>query len=226
MVKKHLENGSVAMTFNHLPEDILPWAEFVRENFDLHHTGVLLARRYNNPHRGIKDIKGKTMYLAFTHWTDAFGGEIISLVQTKEKRRYPDADTFNFLSILKARQFLRVPGNVLAFAPEGTRMDGDHLGDVEEGVEDIIKAIKNNTLILPVAIIPGQVNIKPWGEPTKIFVGRPYFKQELEQESQTHPDVPLRHLTFVRNGLLVPPQNRGIYQSIIERYPELGQKTA
>lgn len=219
IAQEYLGEGPIVVVFNHFEDDYSVWGKFSRTLTPLNQVAILVAMQYLDSRRG---SKSKFKDAVMRSWEKGLGVEIIPIVQTYDKLKYPDADFINLNSLRRTLEFLQEPGHVLAIAPEGTRSKDGGLSEAQEGVGAILRNTPN-ALILPVAAIPSPVKL--FKTTTQIYVGAPLFHQELENEyidkfgnesqdrKKKRHDKEIADLLMRRIAILLPPQNRGFYKS-------------
>jgi hypothetical protein len=207
-VRKHLRTGSGIVLFNHFKGDFFLWARFVKENLaPLDNVTAMVAMKYLDPHRG---LTSKTLSFMFPKWEKSHGVKVLPVVQSKENGIYLEHKRINIASTLKARGFLRIPGHILAFSPEGTRSLSGVLGAAEEGVDLIIRASKNSIVIPVAAEDSSGSGVRLYKSTTRIRVGTPFFNQDVERDHEDHPDIKRKDLIMQRLAQLLPEQKRGL----------------
>jgi len=206
--RKHLQEGSILFYFPHFAKlDPILYGKIIRDYLtSLDKVAGITSLRHIDPNRGkFNAIQGQLI----EDWHDAFGINIIPVIQAKDKKDYPDADSFNRYAVKTAAKFLREPGHVLALSPEGTRSTIDELLSAEEGFEVLLRLGGRNVLALPVAGV--HSTIRPYNTKTKVSVGKPFSYEEIRRESQ-ETGKSITELAMRRIADLLPEQNRGFYR--------------
>lgn len=203
----HLENGSILFYFNHFAKlDPILYGGIIRDYLTpLEKVAGITSLRHIDPNRGkFNALQGQLI----EGWQKAFGLRAIPVIQAKDKKDYPDADSFNRSAVKTAVRFLRDPGHVLSLSPEGTRSTINELLEAEEGFETIFKLGGPNVLALPVAGV--HSTIRPYNTKTKVYVGKPFSYKEVQKESKDLGES-VTELAMRRLAILLPEQNRGYY---------------
>ena len=241
IARKHLENGgSILIYFNHFAKlDAILYGRVINEyltSFD--NVAAVTAFKHIDPKRGLFNRAQKAL---IEDWEEIYGITAIPIIQTHDKDHYDNADTFNRNSFARIKNFLRTPGHVVAFAPEGTRSSIDELLPAEPGFQVLLRAGGHNVLALPFAgihktILPGRRTTVIVGKPISLEVlktkqndlkkealrefdkmpkdvDRKTFALEgLKTEQIVNPNLSITDIAMYDLAALLPPQNRGYYK--------------
>ncbi|HYM64987.1 MAG TPA: hypothetical protein VES68_00660 [Candidatus Sulfotelmatobacter sp.] len=212
--KRHLKEGSILFYFNHFAKlDPILYGQIIRDYLNpsqdekkpLEHVAGITSLRHIDPEKGFLSAVQAEL---IEGWSETFGINAIPVIQTKDKKDYPQADSFNRNAVIEAARFLRQQGNVLAISPEGTRSTLNELLEAEEGFEVLFKLGGKKVLALPAAGVHGT--IRPYNTKTKVSVGKPFSFEEIQRESQDKGES-ITELAMQRLAALLPEQNRGYY---------------
>jgi len=209
IAQKHLRNGgSILVYFNHFAKlDGILYGKIINgylTPFD--NVAAVTAFKHVDPKRGILNKGQKAL---IEDWEKIYGLTSIPIIQAKDKDHYDNANTSNRNSLTRIKNFLREPGHVVAFAPEGTRSSNDELLPAEPGFQLLLKAGGDNVLALPFAgihktILPGRC--------TTVIVGKPVSLKELKAKQIASPNLSITDIAMYDLAALLPMQNRGHYQ--------------
>lgn len=220
--KEHLTTGPLIIIFTHTKSDYKVIGQFVKHITPLDQAAVVVAQQYLASNRG---IKRRVMGDIMRSWEMGLGVKMLPTVQEYDRENNPDANAINFRSTRDTLEFLDTPGHVLAIAPTAHR-DVFELSRAAEGVGGILKKVKPNTRILPIAVVPSS--IEP-GVITKVSVGELLSPQDIEDkraqifgdaetEGKTKLDLKHEHNQQIADTImyqaaqLLPYQNRGFYR--------------
>lgn len=210
VARRHLQTGSGIVLFNHFKGDFFIWAKFIKENLTpLDNAAAMVAMKYLDPQRG---IAGKTLSFMFPEWEKSHGVKVLPIVQAKDYDIYPEHKRINMTSVIKARDFLKTPGRVLAFSPEGTRSLSGGLGEAEEGVDLILKMNKGSIAIPVAAESATSQKATLYRSKTLVHVGEIFTNKDIELDQELNPDTKKKDLIMQRIAKLLPEQNRGFYR--------------
>lgn len=209
IVRDHLQTQSAIVLFNHFKGDFFLWAKFIRENIaPLDNVTALVAMKYMDPKRG---PASKALNFMFPEWEKSHGVKVLPIVQSYDRQNYEDPNTINTTSMKKAIRTLRETGKIIAISPEGTRSKDGGLSEAEEGIELLLKISKSMAIPLA-AEHSNDSSSKLVKSHTKIYVGKPFFAQDIEEDQSQNPDSKKKDLIMLRLANLLPEQNRGFYK--------------
>lgn len=224
--REHLETGGgIIVVINHPHKyDTVVIGHAIEEHLSaLDKVAALTALKHSDPERHKLDSSvSKSEYTLIDLGQKSKKFMLLRVVQNSDEEReyytkHPEAlegksiAQFNSDSMKQAIEILKT-GGVVMVAPGGTRDENGVIREAQPGVELLLRGAKENTLILPIGIVPpedGKIHIGKTR--VKLVVGDLLSPQELEAEHTENPTIKRKDLIMRRVARLIPKQYRGIY---------------
>ncbi len=140
-----------------------------------------------------------------------YGFNLLPVVQDKpeELTRYPNWRKIARVTFDRAEEAINTPGNVICFAPEGTRSQTGELGEGKRGIEMVMKRANKDFLIQPLVLIPAK--IRPLVTRTRVVSPESFTYSELVSEQRENPDITITTLAMQKLARELPLALRGTY---------------
>ncbi len=225
--RKHRKGGgSLLFVITH-PHKLDPLVAglTIEENFsslDEPVVGITAFKHFDpERHKFDKTVK-KSEYVLIDLAQKARRFEILRVVQkSDEERKYytnhPEAlegksiDQFNADAMNRAIEILRT-GGIVMVAPEGTRSKDGNLSEAQNGTELLLRAAKDNTLVVPIGInLPESGKYRPGIDKFRVVIGEPFSYEDLERDHRENPKIKRKDLIMRRVAKLVSINRRGPY---------------